>query len=371
MALSSVPDILDDIRAGKMVILMDDEDRENEGDLIIAAESVTAEIITFFSSEACGLICMPITVERARQLQLPLMVRDNRSQHETNFTVSIDAAERKGPGISSIQRAHTVLQAVAPNAKSTDIAQPGHIFPLVAKPGGVLRRAGHTEAGVDLARMAGFEPAALIVEIMNEDGTMARRPELEVFALKHDLRMGTIADLIQYRAMHEQSIELRDQKTVMTEFGEFELHTFLDLIDDTVHYALTHGKINEDTETLVRVQTINTLRDVLSTRIEGAGLGWSYRRAMECIAAEGNGAVVLIGQHITGQQQLADVLQFPQTSSVTDHSGSTGVQNYRLIGTGSQILKRLGIEKMRLMSAPVHFNALSGFNLEITEFVQP
>ncbi len=370
MALSSVPDILDDIRAGKMVILMDDEDRENEGDLIIAAESVTPEIITFFSSEACGLICMPITVERARQLQLPLMVRDNRCQHETNFTVSIDAAERKGPGISSIQRAHTVLQAVTPNAQSTDIAQPGHIFPLVAKPGGVLRRAGHTEAGVDLARMAGFQPAALIVEIMNEDGTMARRPELEVFALKHGLRMGTIADLIQYRAMHEQSIELSDQKMVMTEFGEFELHTFLDLIDDTVHYALTRGQIDKNKETLVRVQTVNTLRDVLSTRIEGANLGWSYRRAMERIAKEGDGVVVLIGQNVTGEQQLADVLRFPRTSSVTGQSRSTGVQNYRLIGTGSQILKRLGIEKMRLMSAPVHFNALSGFNLEITEFVQ-
>ncbi|MFL3654410.1 MAG: 3,4-dihydroxy-2-butanone-4-phosphate synthase [Halioglobus sp.] len=370
MALSSVPDILDDIRAGKMVILMDDEDRENEGDLIIAAESVTPEIITFFSSEACGLICMPITVERARQLQLPLMVRDNRCQHETNFTVSIDAAERKGPGISSIQRAHTVLQAVTPKAQSTDIAQPGHIFPLVAKPGGVLRRAGHTEAGVDLARMAGFQPAALIVEIMNEDGTMARRPELEVFALKHGLRMGTIADLIQYRAMHEQSIELSDQKMVMTEFGEFELHTFLDLIDDTVHYALTRGQIDKNKETLVRVQTVNTLRDVLSTRIEGANLGWSYRRAMERIAKEGDGVVVLIGQNVTGEQQLADVLRFPRTSSVTGQSRSTGVQNYRLIGTGSQILKRLGIEKMRLMSAPVHFNALSGFNLEITEFVQ-
>ena len=241
MALSSVPDILDDIRAGKMVILMDDEDRENEGDLIIAAEAVTPEVITFFSSEACGLICMPITKERAQQLQLPLMVRDNRSQHETNFTVSIDAAERKGPGISSAQRAHTVLTAAGANAEPADISQPGHIFPLVAKPGGVLRRAGHTEAGVDLARMAGFEPAALIVEIMNEDGTMARRPQLEAFAKKHALHIGTIADLIQYRALHEQSIELKDRKTVLTDFGHFELHTFQDLVDDTIHYALTLG----------------------------------------------------------------------------------------------------------------------------------
>jgi 3,4-dihydroxy 2-butanone 4-phosphate synthase/GTP cyclohydrolase II len=370
MSLSSIPDILDDIRAGRMVILMDDEDRENEGDLIVAAEAVTPEIITFFSSEACGLICMPITDERARQLQLPLMVRDNRSQHETNFTVSIDAAERKGPGISSVQRAHTVQAAVAPGAKPSDILQPGHIFPLVAKPGGVLRRAGHTEAGVDLARMAGFEPAALIVEIMNEDGTMARRPQLEAFAEKHELRIGTIADLIEYRALHEQSVELRDQKSVDTEFGSFELFTFVDLVDDTVHYALSRGDIREDSDTLVRVQTVNTLRDVLGTRIRDAGPGWSVRRAMERIAAEGTGAIVLIGQPMNSEQQLTEVLQFPRPPSIAGPAASGGVQNYRVIGTGSQILKRLGIGKMRLMSAPVHFNALSGFNLEVTEFVQ-
>ncbi len=371
MALSSVPDLLDDIRDGRMVILMDDEDRENEGDLIIAAEAVTPEVITFFSSEACGLICMPITEERARQLQLPLMVRDNRSQHETNFTVSIDAAERKGPGISSVQRAHTVLQAVAADAQPADIVQPGHIFPLVAKAGGVLRRAGHTEAGVDLARMAGFEPAALIVEIMNEDGTMARRPQLEAFAEKHGLRMGTIANLIEYRALHEQSVELRDRKPIDTEFGPFELHTFVDLVDNTLHYALTCGRIEEDRETLVRVQTVNTLRDVLGTRIEGADPGWSYRRAMEYIAAEGTGAVVLIGQETDTAQQLAEVRQFPEPPQITGPTSTQGVQNYRVIGTGSQILKRLGIGKMRLMSAPVHFNALSGFNLEVTDFVQP
>jgi 3,4-dihydroxy 2-butanone 4-phosphate synthase/GTP cyclohydrolase II len=365
--LSSVPDILDDIRAGKIVILMDDEDRENEGDLIVAAEAVTPEIITFFSSEACGLICMPITEERARQLQLPLMVRDNRSQHETNFTVSIDAAERKGPGISSQQRAHTVLKAVAPSARPSDIIQPGHIFPLVAKPGGVLRRAGHTEAGVDLARMAGFEPAALIVEIMNEDGTMARRPQLETFARKHNLRMGTIADLIEYRALHEQSVELRHSKAINTEFGEFQLHTFLDLIEDTVHYALTRGEIREDQATLVRVQEINTLRDVLGTRIEEAEPGWSYRLAMEHVAREELGVVVMLNRPLGAEQSLDEVMRFPEPPQ----SAAQGIQNYRLIGTGSQILKRLGVGKMRLMSAPIHFNALSGFNLEVVDFVQP
>lgn len=371
MALSSVPDILDDIRANKMVILMDDEDRENEGDLIIAAQAATPEVITFFASEACGLICMPITQERARQLQLPLMVRDNRSQHETNFTVSIDAAQKKGPGISSIQRAHTALTAVAENAGPKDISQPGHIFPLVAKPGGVLRRAGHTEAGVDLARMAGFEPAALIVEIMNEDGTMARRPQLEEFAEKHGLRMGTIADLIEYRALHEQSVELRNTKTISTEFGEFELHTFLDQIDQTVHYALSRGEINTEIQIPVRVQTVNMLRDVLGTRIDGAGAGWSYRKAMQHINEAGTGVVVLIGQELSPEQILAEVIQFPEQATPARSASSEGMQNYRVIGTGAQILKRLGVGKMQLMSAPTHFNALSGFNLEVTEFIQP
>ncbi len=371
MALSSIPDILDDIRAGKMVILMDDEDRENEGDLIIAAESVTPETITFFSTEACGLICMPITQERARQIRLPLMVKDNRAQHETNFTVSIDAAERKGPGISSVQRAHTVQQAVAADAKPADINQPGHIFPLVAKPGGVLRRAGHTEAGVDLARMAGFEPASLIVEIMNEDGTMARRPQLEEFAKKHQLKMGTIADLIEYRSLHEQSVDLRDSKTIETDFGEFQLHTFLDLVDATVHYALTRGDISEEKETPVRVQTISTLRDILGTHIANEKPGWSLRRAMERIAVEENGVIVLIGQELSPQESLAEVMQFPNPPSVTGPGEHAGVQNYRVIGTGAQILKRLGVGKMRMMSAPIRFNALSGFNLEVTDFIQP
>ena len=371
MSLSSIPDLLDDIRAGKMVILMDDEDRENEGDLIIAAEAVTAETITFFSTEACGLICMPITAKRAEQIELPLMVRDNRAQHETNFTVSIDAVDHKGPGISSIQRAHTVLTAVAANAKPADINQPGYIFPLVAKPGGVLRRAGHTEAGVDLARMAGFEPASLIVEIMNEDGTMARRPELEEFAVKHNLKMGTIADLIEYRSLHEQSVDLRDSKTIQTEFGEFQLHSFADLVDDTVHYALTKGDISEDDDIPVRVQTLSTLRDVFGTQIESDQPGWTLRRAMQRVAESDKGVVVLIGQELTPQQSLAEVAQFPNTPGVSGPGEPAGVQNYRVIGTGAQILKRLGVAKMQLMSAPIRFNALSGFNLEVTEFIQP
>jgi len=370
MALSSIAEIVDDMRRGKMVILMDDEDRENEGDLIIAAEAVTPETITFFSSEACGLICLPITQEQARRLKLPLMVRDNRSQHETNFTVSIDAARRVGPGISSDQRAKTVAAAVAANAVPEDIIQPGHIFPLVAKPGGVLRRAGHTEAGTDLARMAGFSPAALIVEIMNEDGTMARRPELEVFAEKHDLKIGTIADLIAYRAMHEQSVELKDSKTINTEFGEFTLHTFLDLIDDKLHYALVRGEFTEEEPVMVRVQTLNTLRDILGTQLPDGNEGWSYRRALQAIAEAGKGVLVVVSQDESTEQQLQQAIQFPDVPETVSTTAEDGTRIYRLIGSGSQILKQIGVGKMKLLSAPVRFNAISGFNLEVTEFIE-
>lgn len=369
MALSSVPDIIEAIRQGGMVILMDDEDRENEGDLIVAAEAVTPEIINFFATEACGLICMPLTEQRARQLQLPLMVRDNRSQHETNFTVSIDAAESRGPGISAIQRAHTVRVAAGAKTRPVDICQPGHIFPLVAKAGGVLRRAGHTEAGVDLARLAGYEPAALIVEIMNEDGTMARRPELEVFAEKHQLPMGTIADLIAYRSLHEQSVELVSKKEVQTEHGAFELHTFQDLVDDTLHYALTKGELTPDQDMLVRVQSLDMLRDVFHTQIPDRK-GWSLGRAMARITEEGRGALILIGQNRSTESQIADIEAFPG-SATNRGDGAAGLQNYRIIGTGAQILQRLNVGRMRLMSAPMRFNALSGFNLEVVDFVAP
>lgn len=364
MALASVPEILDDIRAGRMVILMDDEDRENEGDLIIAAEKVTPEIINFMATEACGLICMPITPERARQLRIPLMVRDNRSQHETNFTVSIDAAEQIGPGVSAVQRAHTILKAVAADAQRGDIRQPGHIFPLVAKPGGVLKRAGHTEAGVDLARMAGLAPAAVIVEIMNADGTMARRPALEAFAETHNLKMGTIADLIEYRSIHEHSVEFQQSHPVATEWGEFTLHTFRDLIDDTVHFAMQRGEVQPGSPLPVRVQPINTLRDVLGTTLDSGRKGWSYRTAMAHIASIDRGIVVLVGQTQESEQLLGDVHQFLSTSTPPPQP-----QNYRLIGTGAQILRHLGVETMQLMSAPIRFNALSGFNLEISEFI--
>ena len=363
--LSDIPTLLDDISAGRMVILMDDEDREHEGDLIIAAEKATPEIINFFATEACGLICMPITPERARRLNLPLMVRDNRSQHETNFTVSIDATEQVAPGVSAAQSAHTIRTAIAEQATAKDIRQPGHIFPLVAKPGGVLKRAGHTEAGVDLARMAGLAPAAVIVEIMNPDGTMARRPELEVFAQQHGLNMGTIADLIEYRSLHEQSIELQSADIIHTEWGPFRLHTFRDLIDDTLHFALTLGKIEDAGAVPVRVQPINTLRDLLGTHMDETNAGgWSYRAAMRYVAHEGRGVVVLLGGTETPATVMEDLKHL-----LHEEQRPQPPQNYRLIGTGAQILRHLGLTEMKLMSAPLHFNALSGFNLDITEFV--
>ena len=363
--LSDIPTLLDDISAGRMVILMDDEDRENEGDLIIAAEKTTPEIINFFASEACGLICMPITPERARQLSIPLMVRDNRSQHETNFTVSIDATEQVGPGVSAAQRSHTILQAVADKATPKDIQQPGHIFPLVAKPGGVLKRAGHTEAGVDLARMAGLTPAAVIVEIMNPDGTMARRPELEIFAREHGLNMGTIADLIEYRSLHEQSIELHSADLIQTEWGSFTLHTFRDLIDDKLHFALSLGDLSQPGAVPVRVQPVNTLRDLLGTQLDASSApGWSYRAAMSHIATAGRGVVVLLGGAETPATILEDLDQLLHAEQ-----RPAPPQNYRLIGTGAQILRHLGLSDLQLMSAPLHFNALSGFNLNITDFL--
>ena len=370
MPISAVLEIIEDIRHGRMVILMDDEDRENEGDLIIAAEAVTPEIITFFASHACGLICMPITMDRARQLALPLMVRDNRSQHETNFTVSIDAANLQEPGITSAGRAATVLAAVARQATPTDIVQPGHVFPLVAKPGGVLRRAGHTEAGCDLARLAGFEPAAVIVEIVNEDGTMARRPELEIFAAQHGLRIGTIADLIAYRALHDQTVARRHDKHVDTAFGRFRMVSYEDLVDGSLHIAMVMGEIRPECPVLVRVHVTNVLRDLLQTERPGMAPGWSVSNALARIAAEGAGVLVLVSRHESPEELATQIADFPQTPLSSASLSEKGHQFWRVNGTGSQILKDLGVQRMRLLSSPARFSGISGYNLEITEFVE-
>jgi 3,4-dihydroxy 2-butanone 4-phosphate synthase/GTP cyclohydrolase II len=367
MALNKIEDIIADIRDGKMVILMDDEDRENEGDIIVAAEKVTPEIINFMATEARGLICLTLTGERCDYLGLPAMVAGNGAKFSTPFTVSIEAAEGVTTGISAADRATTIRAAVNPMGKPEDIVQPGHIFPLRARPGGVLSRAGHTEAGCDLARLAGLIPSSAIVEVMNADGTMARRPDLEVFAEKHGIKIGTIADLIHYRMANEKTVEELSTETVSTEYGEFVLHTFRDSILNETHLALTMGNLSENEAVLVRVQTNNLLRDVLGMR-NGNNDSWSTGAALKRIADEGKGALVLLS---AGQaENIEDSLDGffgrakPVRSPNKDSSGA-----FLTIGTGSQILRELGIKQMRLLSSEMKYSGISGFDLEITEYL--
>ena len=357
MALNTAEELIEDIRAGKMVILMDDEDRENEGDIIIASECVTAEHINFMARFARGLICMPMTRERCELLRLPLMAPRNGSGFGTKFTVSIEAAEGVTTGISAADRARTVQAAVAKSAVADDIVSPGHIFPLMAQPGGVLARAGHTEAACDLARMAGFEPSGVICEIMNDDGTMARRPELEVFAAEHNLKIGTIADLIHYRLIHERTVERVSEQPLDTELGQFTLVTYRDGVENTAHMALTLGKVCAEEPTLVRVHNMEPLRDLFLVKQHGR---WSLRAAMAEVAKAGSGVVLLLGNPLTGPELLAHLGgKQPAPSPAT----------YSTVGAGSQILRDLGVRKMRLMSAPMKFNAISGFDLEVVEYL--
>ena len=361
MALNTAEELIEDIRAGKMVILMDDEDRENEGDIIIASECVTAEHINFMARFARGLICMPMTRERCELLKLPLMAPRNGSGFGTKFTVSIEAAEGVTTGISAADRARTVQAAVAKNAVADDIVSPGHIFPLMAQPGGVLARAGHTEAACDLARMAGFEPSGVICEIMNDDGTMARRPELEVFAAEHNLKIGTIADLIHYRLIHERTVQRVSEQKIDSELGQFNLVSYRDALDDSVHMALTLGSICAEAPTLVRVHNMDPLRDLFMVRQAGR---WSLRAAMAEVARAGSGVVLLLGNPINGPELLA---QLERTQGTESKAASPAT--YSTVGAGSQILRDLGVRKMRLMSSPMKFNAISGFDLEVVEYL--
>src|ERR1700742_2709400 len=290
--LNSVEEILDELRAGRMVVIMDDEDRENEGDLLMPASLVRPEDINFMARFGRGLICLTLTRERCRQLRLPLMVSETDISHRTNFTLSIEAAEGVTTGISAHDRAHTVKTAVASKARPEDLRQPGHIFPLMAQPGGVLTRAGHTEAGCDLARLSGFSAAAMIVEILNDDGTMARRPGLERFAKAHSLKIGTIADLIRYRLKNERSVERIYEEPVDTEYGAFKLCCYEDHVNKTVHIALVKGDLNSPLPPLVRVHIKNTLRDVVGVQSEK--LGWPLRAAMRRVAKEESGVVVIL-----------------------------------------------------------------------------
>jgi 3,4-dihydroxy 2-butanone 4-phosphate synthase/GTP cyclohydrolase II len=364
--LNSIEEILVDIAAGRMVVIMDDEDRENEGDLIMAAQQVRAEDINFMARFGRGLICLTLTAERCRQLRLPLMVSETHREHRTNFTLSIEAAEGVTTGISAHDRAHTVITAVKPNAKPEDLRQPGHIFPVMAQPGGVLTRAGHTEAGCDLARLAGLDASAVIVEIMNDDGTMARRPDLEAFAKQHKLKIGTIADLIRYRLRQERSVERIAEQVIETEFGLFRLLAYEDHVHRDVHLALVRGSIETTPVPMVRVHPIDTLSDLVG--VLDIGRTWTLRAAMKRIADEGVGILIVLRDHST-PRELADAVS--ALGQRVEHVATTQVapQVLRTYGIGAQILKDLGVTRMQVLSTPKQLQGIAAFGLEITGYV--
>ncbi len=369
MQLNTAKELIDDIAAGKMVILMDDEDRENEGDLVMASSMVRPEDINFMARYGRGLICLTLTQERCEQLRLPLMVGRNSASFETNFTVSIEAAEGVTTGISAADRARTIQAAVAAKAIPDDIVQPGHIFPIMAKPGGVLNRAGHTEAGCDLTRLAGLEPSATIVEILNEDGTMARRPDLEKVAQEHGLKIGTIADLIEYRMNTENTIEEALCVDWPTQFGTFKLHAFRDTIDDQTHIALVKGEIDPDEATLVRVHITDIATDLLAKEKKTQG-SWTIHRAIERVSEEDKGVVLLLGYQSSPASIIDRVAMLSGEKPVSPKVQAKESRASRTVGIGSQILMQLGVHKMRLLSPVKKYRALSGFKLEVIEYIE-
>jgi len=363
---ADIEDIIADLKQGKMVIMVDDENRENEGDLIMAAEKVRPEDINYMARYGRGLICLTLTRERCAQLRLPLMVEETDQHHATNFTVSIEATEGVTTGISAHDRAKTVQAAVAKNATSDQISQPGHIFPIMAQPGGVLTRAGHTEAGCDLARLAGFEPAATIVEILNEDGSMARRPDLEQFARKHDIRIGTIADLIRYRLEKERFVERIAKKAVNTDYGDFTLYCYDDQMSQSVHVALVKGDLSKDESPLVRVHIQDTLGDVLG--VQAAALGWPVTDAIRRISEEETGIVIILREQESSRDLMDAVENLSlKANELNEKRLDDGLRTY---GVGAQILRDLGVKQMRVLSAPKQMYAISGFDLKITEYVE-
>jgi 3,4-dihydroxy 2-butanone 4-phosphate synthase/GTP cyclohydrolase II len=367
MALASTAEILDDFKAGKMVILIDEEDRENEGDLLLAGDFVTPEAINFMARHARGLICLTLTQERCRQLNLPLMTTLNGTRTGTNFTLSIEAAEGVTTGISAADRARTVQVAVARDARPLDLVQPGHIFPVMARDGGVLVRAGHTEAGCDLGALAGLTPAAVICEIMKDDGTMARLPDLLAFSEQHGLKIGTIADLIHYRSANETLVERLHQRRVTTACGEFDLVVYRDKPSGQPHLALVAGTIGADREALVRVHEPLSPLDLLIT--DGGTHSWSVHRALTEIHAHGEGALVMLNCAQSGESLLA------QAGSWCDPAAADGrlrpraeAMDLRTYGIGAQILRDLGVRRMRLLAHPRRMPSMTGFNLEVTGF---
>ncbi|MCC6533090.1 MAG: 3,4-dihydroxy-2-butanone-4-phosphate synthase [Burkholderiales bacterium] len=363
MAVSPIHEIIADMAAGKMVILVDDEERENEGDLVLAAEFVSADAINFMARYGRGLICLTLTEERCRQLELPPMVSNNRSPHRTAFTVSIEAADGVTTGISAADRAQTIRAATRADASARDIVQPGHIFPLMAQPGGVLVRAGHTEAGCDLAALAGLMPAAVICEVLKDDGEMARLPDLLQFAAKHGLKVGTIADLIHYRSRTEKLVTRAYERPIETFHGPFHLVAYTDKIAAATHFALVHGAVSGKVETLVRVHEPLSAVDLLD--IQSQRHSWNLSAAMAAVAGSPSGVIVLLHRIETG----ADVLERARAAGTLD--GASAAIALRTYGIGAQILRDLGVTRMRLMALPRKMPSMVGFDLEVTGYLMP
>jgi 3,4-dihydroxy 2-butanone 4-phosphate synthase/GTP cyclohydrolase II len=357
-SIAPIEEIIAEMRAGRMVILVDEEDRENEGDLVLAAEHVTPEAINFMVKHARGLVCLTLTEARCKQIGLTQMARDNKSQFSTAFTVSIEAATGVTTGISAQDRSRTVQAAVARNAGPEDIVQPGHIFPITAKPGGVLVRAGHTEAGCDLAQMAGLEPSSVICEILKDDGSMARLPDLIEFASEHGLKIGTIADLIHYRSRNETLIERTLSKTVQSAHGEFTLHAYTDRTSNEVHLALTKGEIDPEKETLVRVHEPLSVLDFLDPT--GGRHTFTLDVAQAALARAGSGVIVLLHRPESGQDILA-ALGEPIAAK-----RPAAKWDPRIYGIGAQILRDLGVRRMKVLSSPRRMPSMTGFDLEVT-----
>jgi 3,4-dihydroxy 2-butanone 4-phosphate synthase/GTP cyclohydrolase II len=359
MPIAPIPELVAELAAGRMVILVDEEDRENEGDLVLAAEHVTPEAINFMARYARGLICLTLTRERCEHLRLPPMASRNGTQHGTAFTVSIEAATGVTTGISAADRARTIAVAVARDAQPADLVQPGHIFPLQAQDGGVLMRAGHTEAGCDLAGMAGLMPAAVICEIMKDDGTMARLPDLELFARDHGLKIGTIADLITYRSRHESLVQKTGQRPLHTAQGTFECVTFTDRTGG-IHLALTHGRWSPEDEVLVRVHEPLTVLDLLDMQTHHS---WPLPRALEMLARAPAGVAVLLNAHHGAEALRA------QLAATGERPAPRSPMDLRTYGVGAQILKELGVRRMKLLGSPRRMPSMMGFGLEVTAFL--
>jgi 3,4-dihydroxy 2-butanone 4-phosphate synthase/GTP cyclohydrolase II len=366
MPIAPIPELVAELAAGRMVILVDEEDRENEGDLVLAADHVTPEAINFMAKFGRGLICLTLTRERCERLQLPPMAARNGTKHSTAFTVSIEAATGVTTGISAADRARTIQAAVAPQAQPSDLVQPGHIFPLQAQDGGVLMRAGHTEAGCDLSAMAGLSPAAVICEIMNDDGTMARLPDLEVFAQQHGLKIGTIADLIQHRSHNESLIDRAGSRELQTPQGRFTSTVFRDRTGG-VHVALTCGQWTPQDEVLVRVHEPLSVLDFLEAGTDRHS--WPLPLALKALQEEGRGVAVLLNAGDEAAGLLAQLLPTGSATARQPAGGGSAGMDLRTYGVGAQILRSLGVQRMRLLSNPRRMPSMTGYGLEVVGFL--